>query len=386
MRRFWIAAAFLAASAISVSAQSLSDLNIEMHGYATQGFLYTNQNNIFSTNSSEGSPAWDEAVLNVTAVPTAKLRVGVQARYFLLGNYGNKVSLDWAAADYKVDDRFGVRFGKVKTPIGLLNEVQDLDPVYIWSLLPQSVYPILSRNSTLTHYGGVAYGTFDLGKRGGDVDYRFFGGEQLISSDDPSIQEGQASSGVSLPNGWGGTMYGATVQWKTPLKGVMVGVSNIVFPTTWSSLAVYQGVNGTQSTPPSTSQWYFFRYDKKKIMVAYEYSRQQYEGDTEFPDSPVSTYRSDPRTWYAMASYKFTDKFTLGAYDSQLVDRQLPLGDGRFSKDWTVSARYDFNQYLYAKAEQHFIDGVNLGFDETMNPNGPLPTTRLTILKMGVSF
>jgi len=386
MNRFWMTAAVLTVSALPLTAQSLSDLNVELHGYVTQGFLYTNRNNIFSTDSSDGSPAWDEAVLNLTAVPSPKLRIGVQARYFLLGNYGNKISLDWAAADYKVDDRFGVRFGKVKTPIGLMNEVQDLDPVYIWSLLPQSVYPLLSRNSTLTHYGGVVYGTFDLGEKGGDLEYRAFGGEQMITADDPTILEGEEDSGVSLPNGWGGTMYGTTLNWKTPVHGLMVGVSNIVFPTTWSSEAVSGGVVGAQTTPPSTSQWYFARYDKRKVMVAGEWSRQQYQGATTFPGSDPSTFRSDPRTWYVMASYKITSKLTVGAYDSQLVDKQLDLGPGRFQKDWTASGRWDFNQFLYAKAEQHFIDGTNMGFDQTMNPDGPLPTTRLTILKMGVSF
>jgi hypothetical protein len=45
-------------------AQSLDDLNIQIHGYATQGFLYTTNNNMLTTHSSDGSPAWTEAVLN----------------------------------------------------------------------------------------------------------------------------------------------------------------------------------------------------------------------------------------------------------------------------------------------------------------------------------
>ena len=44
------------------AAQSLDDLNIQIHGYATQGFLYSTNNNVLTTNSSNGSPAWDEAV------------------------------------------------------------------------------------------------------------------------------------------------------------------------------------------------------------------------------------------------------------------------------------------------------------------------------------
>jgi hypothetical protein len=156
-------------------AQSLEDLNIQIHGYATQGFLYTTNNNILTTHSSDGSPAWTEAVLNIGAQPIPKLRIAVQGRYFLLGNFGNEITLDWAAADYKADDRFGLRFGKVKTPSGLFNDVQDIDPSYIWSLLPQSIYPISSRNSILAHYGGVAYGTLSEGGKLGKLEYRGWG-------------------------------------------------------------------------------------------------------------------------------------------------------------------------------------------------------------------
>jgi hypothetical protein len=165
MNRFLIGVVALTLGTLSASAQSLDDLNIQIHGYATQGFLYTTNNNILTTSSSNGSPEWTEAVLNVGAQPLPKLRIGVQARYFLLGNFGNAITLDWAAADYKANDKFGVRFGKVKVPSGLLNETQDIDPSYMWSLLPQGNYPISSRNSALADYGGVVYGTLALGPK-----------------------------------------------------------------------------------------------------------------------------------------------------------------------------------------------------------------------------
>jgi hypothetical protein len=89
MKRVLVGAVALMLGAAPAIAQSLEDLNIQIHGYATQGFLYTTNNNIFTTNSSNGSPAWTEAVVNVGAQPIPKLRVGLQARYFLLGNLSN---------------------------------------------------------------------------------------------------------------------------------------------------------------------------------------------------------------------------------------------------------------------------------------------------------
>src|SRR5580698_8652432 len=160
--RIFVGVLMLGIGTLTATAQSLDDLNIQIHGYAAQGFLYSTHNNVLYTNSSDGSPAWTEAVLNVSSVPTPRLRVGVQARYYLLGDSGNTMVLDWAAADYKVNERFGVRFGKVKTPWGLFNETQDIDPSYMWALLPQSIYDITTRNADLAHYGAVVYGTFKL--------------------------------------------------------------------------------------------------------------------------------------------------------------------------------------------------------------------------------
>jgi hypothetical protein len=376
---------------MTAAAQSLDDLNIQIHGYATQGFLYTTQNNIFTTNSSNGSPAWTEAVVNVTAQPNPKLRVGVQARYFLLGNFGNAITLDWAAADYKVDDRFGIRFGKVKTPSGLFNEIQDIDPGYMWSLLPQSIYPITSRNSNLAHYGGVVYGTVSL-EKAGKLEYRGWGGEREIAGDD-GYWVGFTEEGINLYNGISGPIYGAALHWKTPVPGLMLGAS-IAHDNPWkgafNSTYIVPGEGVTITTPGSLNlntinvPSYFGRYEKDRVMFAAEYERLPViltlQNVSPVPD------KVDDRSWYAMGSYKLTDKLAAGVYISQQVDRQAALGPARYSKDWALSGRYDFNQYLYAKAEQHFIDGTAIGYDTALNPNGLKPDTRLTILKVGVTF
>jgi hypothetical protein len=367
-------------------AQSLDELNIQIHGYATQGFLYTTNNNILTTHSSDGSPAWTEAVLNVGAQPIPKLRIGVQGRFFLLGNFGNSVTLDWAAADYKPDERLGVRFGKVKTPSGLFNDIQDIDPSYIWSLLPQSIYPINSRNSILAHYGGVAYGTFKLGAKAGKLEYRGWGGERQIGSGDGYLLV-QAEAGLLLPNGLGGATYGAAVHWRSPLSGLMIGASAGKDPEWTAKLTAGNGaLTGTESTAPLNIPSYFALYEKNKVMVAAEYSRLPVSITLQFTGLPPSYERIDYRSWYAMASYKLTSKLTAGVYDSQQFNRQAALGPARYSKDWTISGRYDFGQYLYAKAEEHIIDGTAVGYDTDLNPNGLKPNTKLTILKVGVSF
>jgi hypothetical protein len=379
MKRLLVGAMALALGTLPGTAQSLDDLNIQIHGYAIQGFLYTTQNNIFYANSTDGSPEWTEAVLNLTAQPAPKLRVGVQARYSLLGNTGNAIVLDWAAADYKVNDRFGVRFGKVKTPWGLFNETQDIDPSYMWALLPQSIYDITTRNADLAHFGGVAYGTVKLSPAIGKVEYRGWGGEAVIPTNDGQFADLIAAGNGPL-NPMTYVIYGGALHWITPITGLMIGASD--------SKANKASVALTGSASESFAPWnnlsYFGKYEKNKLRVAAEWNRQVSPG-TLVLNGQSSSVSSDPRAWYAMATYKVTDKLTAGTYDSQVIDHQVSFGPDRYSKDWTISGRYDLSQYIYLKAEQHFIQGTALSFEDANN-TVLLPTSRLTVLKVGVSF
>jgi hypothetical protein len=365
-----------------MSAQSLDDLNIQIHGYATQAFLYTTNNNIFTAASSDGSPAWTEAVVNVSAVPIPKLRVAVQGRYFLLGNFGNAITLDYAMADYKAADWFGLRFGKVKSPGGMFNEVQDIDPSYLWSLLPQSIYAITSRNSLLSHYGGVVYGKWKIGE-GGRLEYRGYGGQRLVGSGDALFQP-LRDKGITLPNGATGPMYGGNLHWETPVRGLMIGASEDSEHTSGqATLAAFTGMlQATHFYQP----YFYGQYDRKNLMFAAEYTRQALNKTTTFVGGPTIFVPKDQRAWYAMASYKLTSRLTAGAYYSSTLDRQLPVSSARFQKNLVFSARFDCGSFVYLKGEEQFMNGTELGYSSSDNAGGIKPTTRLTVLKAGVSF
>jgi len=360
-------------------AQSPDDMNLQIHGYAAQGFLYTTHNDIFYANSSDGSAAWTEAVINVTLQPKPSLRVGVQARYQLLGSKGNDISLDWAAADFTINDDFGVRVGKVKTPWGLFNETQDLDPIYMWALLPQSIYDVTTRESDLAHYGAVAYGKHNLCAQCGNAEFDLWGGEQVVPSSDGQFDDLNASGNGPL-NPLEYITFGGALHWKTPIDGLMLGASDA---DNRPATVTLQG--GSEWFAEWNNLSYFGQYTKNKMMFAAEWNRQASVAAVTLTGQPVSAANSDPRSWYAMATYKLTSKLTAGAYDSQYTDHAAPLSTDRFTKDWTISGRYDLNEYLYIKADEHFIDGSALSLDPVRNPN-PTPVYRLTALRLGVSF
>jgi hypothetical protein len=384
----------LLSAAMGLFAQSLEDLKIQIHGYATQGMVYTTNNNWNTMDTSDVSAAWSEAVLNITSQPQAKLRVGAQGRYFLLGKYGNALSLDWASGDYKVNEKFGIRAGKVKTPMGLQNESQDIDPAFLWSLLPQSVYPIASRNSTLAHYGAVGYGTIRLGSRGGKLDYRVWGGERVLAGNDGYFQ-GFIDQGMSLPNGMSGQTYGGTLRWNLPLPGLTVGASesrtelggDVQAPLPLGPGGSYVPVTGHFAAPWFYVPYFFGRYEHNKVMLAAEFNRIPVNGTLTFPYVGTMPEREDIHSYYGMGSYKLTDKLTAGAYYSHAQDHRIPQPEPhRYQRDWTIAARYDFSPFLYAKFEQHFIGGTLIGYSALDNPNGLATDTAMTIVKLGVNF
>jgi hypothetical protein len=386
MKKFSIAIALLVSiplcSASFLSAQSMDDLNLQIHGYATQGFIYSNHNSWDSTASENGSAAFTEAVVNLSAQPLPKLRIGIQARYFLLGEYGNSITLDWAQADYRVNEHFGFRAGDVKTPSGMLNETQDIDPAQLWVLLPQAVYPIASRDTLLDHYGGVVYGAFSLGESLGKLEYRAYGGTREVNGNDGFFQLFR-DEGLTLPNGIRGPVYGATLKWHPPVAGLMFGVNEDIEHPSGNITA--GALSGTYQDSRLKVPYFFGKYEHGNLMFAGEYNRIATNATVQFPGLPASITPNDFRAFYLMTSYKIGSKLTAGMYYSSFINRQAPFNTFRYEKDWTLAARYDFSPYLYAKLEQHIIDGTGVGFAASDNPNLQ-PDTRMTMFKLGVTF
>ena len=364
-------------------AQSLDDLNLQVHGFATQSLIYTSENNWNTTNSSAASPAWTEAVVNMTAQPSPRVRIGVQARYFLLGTLGNAITLDWAMADLKLNEHFGIRAGKVKTPMGLLNEAQDIDPAQQWILLPQSVYAITSRNATLSHNGGVVYGTTSLGERLGKLDYRAYGGQRQIGSEDGTFQP-LRDEGITVPNGTTGPTYGATARWHTPLPGLMVGASGASEQTGGALSTTY--LSGTIQSAHFYHPYFFGQLERGKVMVAGEYTRLSAHTTVAFTGIPVIPDREDWREFYVMSSYKLSSKLAAGVYYSSANDHSQVASAAKYQRDWALAARYDFDPFVYVKLEEHLMDGTLIGYSALDNTGGLAPNTRMTMLKLGVSF
>jgi hypothetical protein len=396
------------AGQITLQAQEfkLFDRTVQVHGFVSQGFIYTSNNNWLTLDTTHGSAAFTDFGLNMSAPVTDKLRVGAQLYDRNLGQLGQyHPSLDWAVADYRFKSWFGIRGGKVKTTLGLYSDTQDLDFLHTFALLPQSVYPTDIRDFTISHLGGDIYGTISLKHRLGSLSYAAYAGHR---SD--SIYSGYAylvSAYKATLSSYGGLQYGGDLRWSTPLKGLLIGASRMNEDLTSRGRSITPLNPGAGSHPHSevskadwTNQFYG-EYTVGKLRIDSEYRRFLHDGIVNGAGETIT----DLRGWYVSAAYRIVKRLELGSYYSRYsvtsvaggslaalvpdqTDTSLPANH---IYDKVITARVDLNRLWNVKVEGHFMNGYGTstypdGFYPQVNPQGFKPNTNALVVKTGINF
>ena len=363
--------------AANLSAQDLS--GIAIHGYVTQGFLFSSNNNYLTMKSSEGSAQWTDGAVSISDSVTDKLRVGIQLHMYQLGDLGgSNIQVDWASGDYRFNDYFGIRAGKVKGVFALFNDSQDVDAVFLWTLLPQSCYPIDNKSFLLAHVGGEIYGALPLGKRAGSLQYSGYAGEATLDLNGGYIRL-FTDAGILFTTPPSGKNYGGDLRSEGLVKGLTFGSSANVLTLDGSA------PQASMHVAPTVSIAEFAQFQRGKLYLAGEYRRVPLD-TVVTAGAYVFHNLYDERSWYAMGSYRLTKKIQAGSYYSHYVNKALDTHvPANYSKDWVVSGRYDFDEYFYAKIEGHFLHGTGLGYYADANPNGLRPNSNMLAAKIGFS-
>jgi hypothetical protein len=387
-----VLAAFAFSTILQAQEINIAGHNVQVHGFGTQGFVYTSDNNWLTMNTSgAGSGAFTDAGLNLGLQIRPNLRVGGQIYDRKLGKLGNwHPQLDWAIGDLRIKPWLGFRGGKVKTVLGLFTDTQDLDFANTFALLPQSVYPIDLRDATIAHEGGDIYGKVKLGHNLGSIAYTAYGGRRadIMSSGYPYLL---SSYGIFLKS-YGGPVYGGDFRWNTPVRGLTVGVSRLNEQITGKG--TYLGSAYYEHSKHDWTNQYYGQYVKDKFHVESEYRRYLRE---EIIFNGTNWVKTDVRGWYVSGGYRINKWLEAGSYYSHY--RVFPTGDTASSftavqkhdYDKVATARIDLNQYITVKVEGHFMDGNGAalypaGFYSNVNPNGFAANTNALVIRTGFSF
>jgi hypothetical protein len=385
----------------------LLDRTVQVHGFVSQGFIYSNDNNWLTMNTSQGSAAFTDFGLNMSSQLTDKLRVGAQVYDRNLGQLGQyHPSLDWAVVDYRFTRWFGVRAGKVKTTLGLYTDTQDLDFLHTFALLPQSIYPTDLRDATIAHLGGDVYGRVSLKHRLGDVAYTAYVGHR---SD--SIYSGYPyylSSFGAIIKSFGGLQYGADLRWNSPLKGLLIGASRMNEDITGKGSVINPSNPGAGLVPyseTSKADWtnqFYGEYTVGRLRIDSEYRR--YWRNQELSYGTSESF-ADVRGWYVSAAYRICKRLQIGSYYSHYTITNVVAGDlsafyppatdtslpADHDYDKVITGRVDLNRFWNLKIEGHFMNGYGSGpypngFYTQVNPQSLKPNTNALVIKTSFNF
>lgn len=366
-------------------AQAFDANDLEIHGFASTGYLRSTQNNYLLL-SKDGSFEFNEAGLNVTSSLTDHLRAGMQLFSRDQGDVGNNaINLDWAFLDYQWKDAFGLRVGRIKTPLGLANETRDYDMLRVSVLLPQGTYNEYYREAAAAYQGMGIYGNLSLSSAG-RLRYDLFGGAMEVKTDD-IMAKYIANVDMQVTSVNVDRMGGGQLRWYTPLRGLMLGASFVQLRMHLDSESTTAPVYTELKMPEMRFFYLSANYDIGDWNVAAEYHRWKYDysldvdmSQIQQPNPPTLNDAANREAYYAALSYRATDWLQAGAYYSVFyVDRDDHEGKnfvaqgspdyGAWQKDLALSLRFDFSDFWLLKLETHVMNGIAL-CDYSDNPDG----------------
>ena len=388
----------------NAGAVELGQGKVDIHGFITQGYLVTDENNFMADTEGNGSFQYSEAGVNFASDVSERLRLGVQFIARDLGKMGNKeVSIDWAVADYSVNDWLNFRAGKGKLSHGLYNYERDVDMLRASVLLPQSVYTEGWRDSVNAINGISAYGYLPMGPVG-NLTYHVDLGNTSVKNDGGEIRQLEDTMpkalGLEVSEADTKTTLGGQLAWDTifGIDGLKIAASGFNFEMDAVS-SIYDGTGAPLfgGTPPAQvgvlknrettvfnlkllSTVGSLEFARGNFVFAAEYMNNDYE--MTLPTTVAGTIhrKFDAIGYYGSISYRFNDWLELGTYYSEYYrdkddkdgDKALAAGlvDQKYAmylKDLCLSARFDITPNWIFKLEGHLMEGTALLYSSDDN-------------------
>lgn len=385
---------------------------IDIHGFITQGYLVTDDNNFLADTEGDGTLQYNEIGINFSSDVSDRLRMGVQLLTRDLGKMGNhEITLDWAVADYSFFNWMNLRVGKIKTPHGLYNIERDVDMLRTFVFLPQSVYTEGWRDSLNASNGAGLYGYIPAGLLGNitymanltNSEQKVGGGEsrlledQLPQSLDVKVKEMNTKQtfstsltldtlfnidGLKISGVYWGHDFDSTCDVNDGLGSPLFDANSVYVD---GEVAKHQ-IESVFKTKVRTVTG-SMEYSYGNFIFAAEYMQNNYR-----LKMPLSDYVYYPGTsvtvpdvdkdfdamgYYGSMAYRFTDWFEMGAYyaeyyrDKDDKNGKKAVAEGlvsagqehnRWLKDSCLSFRFDITPNWILKLESHYMDGSALMF------------------------
>lgn len=412
---------------------AFADDELIIHGLVSQGFLKSSENNYMSY-SEDGTSEFHETIINFQKQMDDKTRLGVQFISKDLGQEGNhQVKIDWAYGDYRFNDRWGLRLGRVKVPFGLYNKYRDIDMLRTPVMLPATVYMEDYRQYITAFNGGVVYANLPAGK--GDFELEFAYGTSDMDPDSGIVKDiflrynaayaanidrgiigklgalgvpaAAATAAVTKAghfgdperDGNGKAGYAAKLLWNTPVEGLRLSGTRTFVNLNMNETMTMQSITqtGLPAPVPATLlnayqadvdiRYRFwvdigsFEYNVNKFTFAGEFMAAHGKQNITQTNNSLNTnpapgipnsFTSVAQTsqgTYLQGVYRHNSRHEWSLYRGEFFFDRNNKNWMTWQKDTCASFKYNINPNWSVKLEHHWMDGVAL-VQKNLNPNG----------------
>lgn len=365
---------------VSAGPNSFWSEGLQVHGFLTQGFVKTTDNNFFG-DSENGSYDFRELGLNGSLRFNPRWMVSAQLLSRMAGEmYDGSIALDYGLIDYTAysngSSRFGLHLGRFKNPLGLYNDTRDVAATRPSIFMPQAIYWDKVRNLVLSNDGFQLYADFH------NEMHSFYlqagGGYSPIDKNVEAAYMTRDWAGVLDHDGL--TYVGRLLyEWdggrlRLALSGAKGGQEFTAAPGDFLGNGTIDLVFWIASAQYNTGPWGF----------TVEYMQEPLEWDGFTSINPVGALLdgsdSTAEGYYLQGTYRFDPEWELLLrYEASYADKNDHQGNIKsaasgmpgyhfFSKIWTLGLLWEPIENLTLRAEYSQADGT-LALSSRDNPD-----------------
>jgi hypothetical protein len=341
--------------------------NSQIHGFITQGYTYTTDNNFFGESSDNGSFEFTELGINISGRLSERVFGSAQVISRTTGAfYDGKPDIDYAMLDFNAisDENWlgGIRVGRTKNPYGLYNDGRDAAVTRNGILLPQSIYFDKVRN-LIMHSDGLQ-----------------FYADVSMENADLYVQStyGYSEMGENVEYAYMGGNFPGNLEERTPLS-----VSRFIYEYMGGLIRLgYTKAIGDMEYEPGQFDpinaglidfdldIFSMEFNQEHWSLTAEYMQQ----DIDWQNLSVLHDNNDQvgDGYYFQFTYRPEDNTEFFIrYDVSHTDRDDPKGAqaalqgiprpafAQFAKDWTLGVRWNITEDFMLRAEYHNVKGTS---------------------------